>query len=200
MGESEKRRDYTNEIIATTVNDKFKYIVRETETKPKRKRKTNKVKILILLLVFIPLGIITSFIFFGQVSKSSNPIPKNIQQSAAFNLYYPSKLPGGYSINKNSFSQTGSVVAYYADNKHGGRIFFSIQPLPDAIAIDDFNNRVLQNKVDVISNIGKATVGTFNEKVTGSVTTTESWILVSTNDDALKTAIADILSSLKRGL
>jgi hypothetical protein len=184
-----KRKDYTNEIISTR---------HQTEHSPADTVKNSKKKLRIIrksVLILIPILIVGAVFLFTH--QKSAPIPKNIQSAVNFTLYYPSKLPSGYSIKEDSFSQGSNVVTYYAQNSHNDRLLFSIQPRPVQISLDDFNKRVMQNKVDVLSNVGTASVGNINNKATGSLIAPKSWVLITSSSNAGTKTIADTLANLK---
>jgi hypothetical protein len=191
-----RRRDYTNEIIAVG-NSKFKYVDAGSIEVEKKKYKSKKTIIVIPLLVLVIIGLAYIFMYAHKTSRPGS-IPKKIKESASFTLYYPTELPPGYSVKQESFSQATAVLTYYAENSHGQKIFFSEQALPDKAAMDDFNSRALQNQTNISTNSGKASIGTLNNRTTGSLTASQTWVLITASDDSARTAITDALRNLKQ--
>jgi hypothetical protein len=50
------------------------------------------------------------------IKKDSGLVPKNIRQSVSFPIYYPSALPSGYRLEKNTFSVQNGMVFYHLIN------------------------------------------------------------------------------------
>jgi len=195
MGEQlGKRHDYTNEIV-TTLGNKFKYVEKGPDHQAKKKIKITKPIIALVLVMIIAVG--ATWLKFYLHRSNNTQILKNISQSVNFNLYYPSLLPEGYNISKGSFGQGSNVVTFYAENSRHERLFFSEQPLPDKTAMDDFNKRALQDKTNVISDAGQASIGTLNNKPTGSLATAKTWVLVITSNSSQKSALSSVLSALR---
>jgi hypothetical protein len=153
----------------------------------------------VVWLVSALIIVLFSGAYFYLNGRDMNPVPLNIKASVNFPLYYPVKLPAGYSIKKDSFSSTPQVVTYYAENHRGERMLFSIQAPPDSVGVNDFNKRVLQNQIQIISDAGQARLGDINGRITGSLVTKKSWVLLTASSDKVpKKVMADALSSLQQ--
>jgi hypothetical protein len=170
------------------------------EQSPPKKLKKGRTKIVLVsaVLLFISLSVVMGLTYFFHRTHHFNPIPERIRQSTNVSLYYPAELPEGYAIKKDSFSLTSSVVTYYAVNSSSDKIIFSIQALPDKPDLEDFNKRVLQNAVPVVSDVGDATIGELQGRTVGSIVTKYSWVLITTSSDSVpKTAITATIKGFK---
>jgi hypothetical protein len=81
---------------------------------------------------YIPVAMLLIAIAVGLVlflQKSDSPVPKNIQKSVNFALYYPSTLPSGYTLDKGSVKSENQIVFYSLDND-GKKISISEQAAP----------------------------------------------------------------------
>lgn len=148
-------------------------------------------KFLVLLLVF------AIFAFGGWLAwqrfRSSSPIPKSISNSVNFPLYYPSKLPAGFKLDKNSFSHTSSVVLYslvFDGNKH---LAFSIQTRPSSL---DFAQLLHNVNKEFNTDAGQADIVNLGGRTTGSLLTPKSWVIINTVDPIDTLTLEQIIRSL----
>lgn len=143
------------------------------------------------------LAAVAVFGVHGLMHRQADPLPRSVVAGASFPLYYPAKLPAGFKVQPESASQRQNVVTYYAQNRAGKRIFFSIQPVPKDAKIDDFYKLILNDKVDILSDYGKAAVGTAGGKQIGSLIADKSWVLVTASPDLAKKDLIQAVQNLK---
>jgi hypothetical protein len=120
------------------------------------------------------------------------------QRTATFALFYPASLPSGFSyVEKSLTTADDGVVIYklrYEDSKY---VAISAQKKPAGVDFDDFYNRVLTNKADVVSTYGKAVVGQIDGKPLGSLVTDNVWVLVNCPSGIDGTTLSQLMTSLK---
>jgi hypothetical protein len=80
-----------------------------------------------LFVVFA--AVIAVFLVLLLFKKQDSPIPKNIEKSVNFALYYPSNLPNGYSLDKNSVKSENQIV-FYSLSSGDKKISISEQAAP----------------------------------------------------------------------
>jgi hypothetical protein len=126
-------------------------------------------------------------------------IPKNIRSQANFTLFYPGKLPAGWSVDKSSFyaDRSDQVVGYRIKGP-SGNLGITIQPVPKGFDFNDFYTKRLSYTVQFLTPLGQGAVGTAEGQLIGSLVTTSSWVLTSSNSSNIKsTDIQSIISNLK---
>jgi cytoskeletal protein RodZ len=187
-------RDYTTVPINTSNSSSHE------PNKPKRKKtKGKKIWIISVLILLMVLFLAISWIYLRPKPTPNllNQELSQTQKSVNFSLYIPVHLPAGYTYKKNSASASGGVVLYQLNTPANKIISLSEQPVPDKVAMNDFYNRFLSNKVNVISTEGKAVLGTQGKQIIGSLETKNTWILINTDSGIDHQTLSDTISSLK---
>lgn len=166
---------------------------------PKKAKKiiySLKAKKLLLVIIIIILAAVGGYYLYKQLSTPS-PIPKSITSSVSFPIYYPSELPKGYKLNTESFNTNGRVVTYYFSNNAGQNISISQQAVPANFDFDNFNKKRILGSKEILTPVGKATIGQSSERNVASVITDKTWILVSAPSDTTAAQLETIVKSLK---
>lgn len=124
------------------------------------------------------IGIGSGYLF---LHRNSAPIPQAIRTSFDFPLFYPSKLPEGWRIDDKSFSKGVEVLTYTAITDTNQKVVISIQPQPKAFDFDNFYKETLGKSSQFTATLGQGATGEGEGgyKI-GSLTTGDSWILIST--------------------
>lgn len=145
--------------------------------------------------IIIAVSLAITFVFLIP----HDPIPKNIRSQVSFTLYYPNKLPAGWSLDKTSFyADTNDQVVGYRLKGPSGNLGVTIQPVPKNFSYNDFYTRRLSYTVQFLTPLGQGAVGTAEGQLIGSLVTTNSWVLTSSNSTNIKsTDIQSIISNLK---
>jgi hypothetical protein len=99
----------------------------EEKSLSEKSKSKNKKKWLYIPVAMLLVAIAVGLVLFLQ--KSDSPVPKNIQKSVNFALYYPSTLPSGYTLDKGSVKSENQIVFYSLDND-GKKISISEQAAP----------------------------------------------------------------------
>lgn len=159
------------------------------------RRRTKRTPLLILLaLVVTTAG--GSYWYFAHNTKV--PIPASVRSEVNFPLMYPSKLPNGFSIDKNSFSVKSGVVLFSANDANGTKIAFTVQPRPSTFAFDTFYKQGLSDATTFDTPVGQAAIGNVNGHPLGSLATDQSWLLVSSVSDKIgSSSLRQTLQSVK---
>lgn len=161
--------------------------------RPKKRRRMRIILILLILLAAAGAGG-----YWYMSNKLSSPIPANIRASVSFPLLYPSKLPAGYHLDNNSFSSSGGVVLYSAQNGSGTKIAFTVQQRPSGFDFNNFYKQGLTNPSTFDTSLGQAALGTTNGRPLGSLLTDKSWLLVSSASKSVQSDdLRLILNNLK---
>lgn len=128
-----------------------------------------------------------------HVADANNPIPKSARKGLTFQLYYPTKLPAGYTVKKDSFeNKDGSLIFYILtpDNKEVG---VSEQPLPSGVTLPQSNSGPIKvpGEADFVSAIGHAHISIEGKNyVSETVTQGGVWIILNVSGLTLKDATA----------
>lgn len=169
--------------------------------KPVKQRRRGRAKIVITSVTLCLLMAAGGGLAVYQYNNQSKlpTIPAAIATKAEMPILYPERLPDGYQIVKSSFNVTTSnVVAFYAEDKSGHRLNFTIQARPANFDFEKFYTQIISNATRFNTSIGEAAVGKANGHLLGSLATTQSWALVTGNNDSVgATNIQTALNSLK---
>jgi hypothetical protein len=162
-----------------------------------RKKSRRLLKTLVLLIILAGLG---GGGFWGyQKLRVQNPFPEDARSQTKLDLLYPTKLPVGYTVNKQNISLSNGILIYDATNKSGNRLVFTIQATPSNFNFDSFYKQQLTNRQQYNTNFGSATVGKNSNRVLGSLVDDSTWLLLSTNSsDVTFNDMSLVLTHLKK--
>jgi hypothetical protein len=133
----------------------------------------------IAIVAFILLIVIATVVLVGRPAKQSAFLTSEIQSRAGFPLYYPARLPSGYTVDKTTLSTTNKVVTYQIKDPRGKSLFVSLQPRPNNFDIEAFNREVISDGISLTTTVGAATIGRLRENQVASILTEETWVLIS---------------------
>jgi hypothetical protein len=138
--------------------------------------------------LFAVVGCITVLLLAASVlaykifTASGTTLPTAIAQQVTFSVYLPGKLPGNYTIDRNSFSTGEETLIFQATDTAGGIISFAEQPKPKKFNFNKFYLEKISN-TKTHSNVPHASVsGVLKDNQTKllSIVTDDTWITVST--------------------
>lgn len=159
-----------------------------------------KKRILIPLLISIALLVLVAtgvFILFGAGGK--NEIAISLSKIGPLNIekIYPTQIPDGYKLKEAATLKNGIVTYALSDdtNSQDGW-FFSIQKLPSPELLDNFQNEQLTAATAANCPIGTAMVGTINARLTASIVTNDSWLIITAPLGSSHAEINTLISSL----
>jgi hypothetical protein len=96
--------------------------LRQLKAKTRRNKKMAATFLVIFIIGLLLVGLLLK-------NMSADPFPKSVRQAVSFPLYYPSKLPRGYVLDKKSVKTQNSIV-FYTINNGNKKIFLSEQAAP----------------------------------------------------------------------
>jgi hypothetical protein len=144
--------------------------------KPKSKRKLKRLLTVVILLAVLAGGGLYAYPKYA----APNPFSADIQTNAGYGLFYPRKLPAGYTIDKTKINLTNGVVIYAADN-NDKRIVFTLQKVPSTFDFDTFYKQQFSATQRIQTAYGQAVIGKNGDRYLGSLTSGSTWLLLSTN-------------------
>ena len=109
-----------------------------------------------------------------------NPFPADIRSSAEVSLLYPAKLPPGYSVDRSSIHIDNNFLIYNANNG-SKRIVFTLQKVPAGFDYAKFYQTDLSGAQQFRTALGQGAVGKFQDRFLGSLTSGDTWLLLSDN-------------------
>jgi hypothetical protein len=141
-------------------------------------------KILILAIAIFNLLLGGAVVFYLVRHRASSPAPMptnvNAKQTSTYKLYYPSSLPGGYSVDKTTLSKTEEVTTYSAKlATSSDALYFSFQNLPSSTVLQTFQTQKMVFSESAGCPIGEATIGQVHSSIVASIATKETWILIT---------------------
>jgi hypothetical protein len=117
--------------------------------------------------------------------------------SASYPIYYPTKLPNGFSPRIDTPKVSDDVFIYTLTYDGNKKLFVSAIPKPTRVQFDDFYNRILSNKTNVLNPAGTAVVGTANDQPVGSLVTTQTWVTMNAPGGIDTQRLQALVTSLK---
>lgn len=153
------------------------------------------------LIIFIILILAAAGAGGYLYEKAQSVVPASVVAQADIPVLYPSKLPPGYKIDKSSFKvSNGNIISYYAANQTSSRLVFTVQARPANFDYDKFYSESMTDTTKITTPIGEGAVGTAGGHLLGSLATTKSWILITSNDnnigaDKIQTALSSLKST-----
>lgn len=128
----------------------------------------------------------------------SDPFTAKTIASVKFNLYYPTQLPSGYSIDKSSITepQAGVVVMMFKKNGQPP-IYMSQEIRPTTFNFGGYYNG-FSNLKEKIDSRGTIAAGYINNGYTaiGSFVIGQTWVLVNTTANLSVNQTISLLNSL----
>ena len=137
-------------------------------------------KMVVIIAVAALLIGVAGFMALPKNSTSKNPFSQSIKSSANFKLYYPAKLPDGYTIKSSSIQLKDGVLTYAA-TRADLRIVFTMQAVPDNFNFKAFYQQYLKNTQQFHTPYGQAVMGNIQNRVLSSMTDGKTWFILSDN-------------------
>lgn len=131
---------------------------------------------------------------------TSGPIPRAYRKGLDFALYYPTRLPPGYSVDQHSFKRQGTVLIFSIAAPNGKNIAASEQALPINGPAHQATAAPVQipGEKHFTTSIGDAHISLWGDKYVSDVITDQTWLILNvtgfTADEA--TAITQSFTKL----
>lgn len=170
--------------------------------RPPLQNYTGKTRYLVVLCVVF--GVVGLLIGWYLLWGMPTVVPKKIQKSVDFSIYYPGTLPAGYVLDTQSFrlADPGVVIFAVAHGK-GKSIVFSEQDQPSASDIDKFITTYLPLNSEVKLPLGQAKVGAYGSApnirtVLSLPIRNGPWVIVTMPSDISHDDLVKILAALTK--
>lgn len=152
--------------------------------------------------LFIAVVLILGLIYL--LNKKSNYLPYPISEQAVkqlgFNIYYPDRqlLPGGYSLNMNSFSSANQVLIFSVSYNNNQNIVFSEQMKPSDSRIQTFYSKYIPLNTSLSTSIGVATIGAITTQTIASLpTNTNTWIIITAPRNINQAKLGQVIKAIE---
>jgi hypothetical protein len=156
------------------------------------------------VVILIVLGLAGSW-FWRQTRP--HVVPKAIAAGVNFPIFYPlqSKLPVGYTLNRNSFKRPiQNGVTYTVSNSMGQQLVFSLQQKPSANDLQNFQTNYIPLHNIFLTSNGQALLGAYNTKtntetlVSLPIDNANTWIVLTAPYNINQSQLHQVLNSLQR--
>jgi hypothetical protein len=127
-----------------------------------------------------------------------NPFPADIRQNTVTPLYFPTKVPTGFKLNPDSFSQKRGVVLYNFDTPDGDKLHITIEKKPAKYDLNQLYNSTLQDTKTVAVPLGTAHIGTLGLNTMANLVVGDTWIMAVYSQPGATDDLTNIMKSLKR--
>lgn len=126
---------------------------------------------------------------------NTKPIPGKYRQGLNYPLYYPSNLPKGYAVDRNSFQRKDKVLIFNITSPTGKNVAVAEQHIPPGIDLSQHpaNNPAgitLPDQRDFNTAAGSAEISFWGDKLVSSLVTDNTWVILNVSgfrmDDAQK--------------
>ncbi len=173
-----------------------------------RRHKFKKSFKITLVILFTLLGCgAASVAFKDKISASienlmapPSPFTQETLEKAGYTLYYPTRLPGSFKMEKNSISQTeGKVIIYAITDNDGKRLNITLQDKPAGLNLDPLYE-VMSDITEIETDYGTIKIGKPNdeERELANIVTEKTWIIFSSPIGTLTPQqYTEIINSLK---
>lgn len=128
-------------------------------------------------------------------------VPASIRQQASFPIFYPDpqKLPGGYSLDKTSFSGNAQAVVYSVTYDTNKKIAFTVQQKPSDSELKAFYANQIPLRQEVKVPAGTAVIGVLNNQTLVSLPTeTNAWLLITAPLDINQEQLQEVIKAIKQ--
>ena len=150
----------------------------EDELKQPGHKRHRKFIVILVILTVLAAGGVGGWVYLNHANQSS-PIPAAVRQQVDFPLYYPSRLPEGYSVSQAPAVSEG-VAAMAIRTPSGDTIFISQQAAPTGLNYQKFLSDELKRPQEFSTPIGIGYVGGPLGRTFGSILTSKTWVLLNT--------------------
>lgn len=163
-------------------------------------RRTTHKKFMLIALLALAGGFMTGL----YIASSVSVVPKEVQRSVPFPIYYPRNLPAGYKLDPKSFRLAeAGVVLFTVTYGEGKNIVFSVQQQPSGSEMDKFVTSYIPLSTALQLPLGQAKIGAYgsapNIRTAVSLPVQSGpWIIVTAPSDASHDDLVKILESLAK--
>jgi hypothetical protein len=164
-----------------------------TTAKEPLRRKGSRKRLFVGLIVTLLLATTTYLL-----ARPDSPIPGTVRQQAKFTLFYPEKVPAGYTVIKDSFAYQQGVLTYRIKASENTSLLVSEQRPPGDLSVENFHSQQLKEKEAVSTNNGTGYVGTLEHNRLGSFLADGTWVLVSGPFEFQPSQMSELLKAFEK--
>lgn len=168
-----------------------------------KQRARGKKSVVVLVLILAVAGLILGV--HKITGGNTSLVPKNIQKSVNFSIYYPDtkKIPAGYNLDIQSFRLAQPGVVLFAVTYAGGKsIIFSEQQQPSNNDMDKFISSYIPVNTTQQLALGQAKIGAYgsvpNVRTVASLPIHGTWLIVTAPADVSQDDLVNILQALTK--
>ena len=160
----------------------------EAETKKEKKPIKRPVVLAASALLLLAMAVTLVLLQTG----GSSPFPKKIREQVTYSLYYPSKAPSGWKVEKSSIAAGDQSVTYQVIYDDSDKFVVSVQPIPANFDFAAFKKKFYTTD-EFTTDIGTVLVGEVGSSLIASIRTSDgSWILINTSYYASQAKLTEL--------
>lgn len=142
-------------------------------------------------------GLLLAVTVIWHFSKDpAGPVPADITNRAQFTVFYPSKLPAGYTIDRDSFTFQDGTVIFTISGPKKQRLIFTQQGRPSNLDVKKLHKEQINQGTVVITPYGEAAIGILGPNLVASLLTEDAWILINDPSHGDRKVLSDIVKNL----
>lgn len=142
-------------------------------------------------VIFVAVFAVTMLASGGVWFIKSGPIPYSYRAGLHYTLYYPTQLPDGYRVDRNSFLRKGSVLIFSLVSPHSKAIAVSEEALPVGLNLSPPTAPYIQLQMQrsFTTAIGPATLSLWGANDVVSIQASGTWLILNVTGVKPQTAI-----------
>lgn len=160
---------------------------------PVERRKPKNKKMTLLIGGVITVLVVVAGVLLAGILGASQPIPKEYADKVSFPLYYPDKLPEGFTRDKAVLSANSEALVYGFKDQDGKRLVVTIQARPNGLSTSDFNPTK-----EFGTHIGRAYVVDLDDRSTAAIVNDTSLVVVNAPEGIALSSLETFINSLRR--
>lgn len=131
-----------------------------------------------LAILIVTMAVAGWYIY--QQSDASKPVPQSVVRAVNFPLYYPTKLPDGFHVDRQSIKATNNQTVEFSIEQDNQKILVTEAAKPE-LSYEQIYSERLADRRDFDTPAGKVSVGNFkvnDDRAGGSLLTARTWVIV----------------------
>lgn len=111
----------------------------------------------------------------------TGPIPRKYRSGLSFQLYYPSHLPDGFTVDPKSYKREGDVLIFVIKSEHTKGVSVAEQAVPASMPVHQISTTPFQipGERTFSTNIGQGHLGLWGANYVADIVTDETWIIMN---------------------
>lgn len=132
--------------------------------------------------VIVIIAVLATATCWLLVLRNRGPIPYNVRHNISFTLYYPKRLPQGYTVDRTSFVQKNGVIIFSVTTPNGKNIAVSEQAVPSSLPARSTTPAPptqIPGQRNFTTPIGTAHLSLWGDKYVSDIVTSQTWIILN---------------------